>query len=102
MIKRTIAALLLAVIGGVLVLYGGGQGWLGRSHVAGDVIPKLREAAFNAQEKASTAAAAPAGESPERQILFGDLHVHTIFSTDANLMSLPMLQGDGPHPPADA
>ena len=37
-----------------------------------------------------------------KQILFGDLHVHTTFSSDAFRMSLPMVQGDGTHPPADA
>lgn len=102
MIKRTIAAVLLALASMVLVLYGGAQGWLGRSHEAGNVTPTQRDAAANVQEQATTAAAAPAGEPSGRQILFGDLHVHTIFSTDANLMSLPMMQGDGPHPPADA
>jgi len=39
---------------------------------------------------------------PTKQILFGDLHVHTTFSADAFLRSLPMLQGEGAHPPADA
>ena len=39
---------------------------------------------------------------PAKQILFGDLHVHTTFSADAFLRSLPMLQGEGAHPPADA
>ena len=38
----------------------------------------------------------------QKQILFGDLHVHTTFSQDAFLFSLPMLQGEGVHPPADA
>jgi hypothetical protein len=55
----------------------------------------------------ATAAARLAAEAaPEggrrKQILFGDLHVHTTFSADAFIRSLPMLQGEGAHPPADA
>ena len=37
-----------------------------------------------------------------KQILFGDTHVHTTYSTDAFLWSLPMYNGRGPHPVSDA
>ena len=55
---------------------------------------------LSARAAAQTAARAPL--PPAKQILFGDLHVHTTFSADAFIRSLPMLQGEGAHPPADA
>ena len=38
----------------------------------------------------------------DTQILFGDTHVHSTYSTDAFLWSLPNSQGEGPHLMADA
>ena len=38
----------------------------------------------------------------KKQILFGDTHVHSTYSTDAFLWSLPIFHGEGPHPISDA
>jgi hypothetical protein len=80
----------------------------GRHEGPGEVSPARLPAAVVAARQSHQAAAfrhlAPRQppQSPAKQILFGDLHVHTTFSVDAFLRSLPMLQGEGTHPPADA
>ena len=94
--KRFAIALIVAIVAAGALLYAGAQGWLGRSPAAGQPTPPVPHTAGEAGTPID------AGPAAGRQILFGDLHVHTIYSTDANLMSLPMMQGDGPHPPADA
>src|ERR1700687_1058442 len=67
-------------------------------------LPAALVAARSAQEAgaAQHLAATTGSPAPSKQILFGDLHVHTTFSADAFLRSMPMMQGEGAHPPADA
>ena len=81
------------------VIYGGGR------HQGPGTIHPHPAPASELAARASTQATARAGFTtapPARQILFGDLHVHTTFSADAFMRSLPFLQGEGAHPPADA
>ena len=54
-----------------------------------------------ARRRAAGGAAARAPDGGKR-ILFGDLHVHTTWSIDAFIYSLPLFGGEGTHPPADA
>ncbi|MGH0030642.1 MAG: DUF3604 domain-containing protein, partial [Myxococcota bacterium] len=55
-----------------------------------------------ARSQAQRAAARARGVGSSKQILFGDLHVHTTFSTDAFLWSLPIMGGEGAHPLGEA
>ncbi|MFW6051532.1 MAG: DUF3604 domain-containing protein [Myxococcota bacterium] len=80
---------------GAFVVYGGGapqEG--GQVHPA--AVPSSAVKARKARRRAASGDAAP------KQILFGDLHVHTTFSADAFMRSLPLMGGEGAHPPADA
>ena len=77
--------------------------WFGELGDAGEITALRTAPAIVSQRDAIQADAARTLDfGRSKQILFGDLHVHTTFSSDAFRMSLPMVQGDGVHPPADA
>ncbi len=63
---------------------------------------QLPEAHVAGRAARQAEARADVGVGARKQILFGDLHVHTTFSPDAFMTSLPMMGGSGLHPPADA
>jgi hypothetical protein len=73
-----------------------GPGEVTRNPVPAAVIAGRAQRETEAARRLAPEATAP------KQILFGDLHVHTTFSADAFMRSLPLLQGEGAHPPADA
>ncbi len=91
-----LAVLLLLAIGVLLLLPGTDR--------SAGVVSAGRPSATSvrADEAAREAAAVRVGAPGGRRILFGDLHVHTTFSIDALIYSLPMFGGEGAHPPADA
>jgi hypothetical protein len=99
----------IAIVGLLLLLslgaaiYAVGRGALGRHEAPGEVTAAPRPAGVvAATEQAVRDATERVGATRPRQVLFGDLHVHTTFSFDAFLRSLPISQGEGAHPPADA
>ncbi len=94
-ILRGILAVLLLLGLAVFFVLRPGQGeHRGPGVVVEAVVPKAVVEARAATQRAV------AGDA--ERILFGDLHVHTTFSTDAFVTALPMMGGEGAHPPADA
>jgi hypothetical protein len=87
------AALLLAIA--ALYISGIAFDWYGELENNGQIEARSISAEIRAQQdRIQIEAAKELGIAGPSQILFGDLHVHTTFSSDAFRMSLPMVQGD--------
>ncbi len=103
MLTRAIAGLVVLLLLAVAVVALLGSGVLGRrwgpGEIQGAALP-AEVVAARAEQQARGAGGV--GRSRAKQILFGDLHVHSTFSLDAFLMALPMAGGEGAHPVADA
>ena len=95
------AGLVLAILAAIVLaaLYWAGTGGLGHHEEPGKPADSRRSEAFVGATGDAVAVAADAlGVPAPKQILFGDLHVHTTFSFDAFLMSLPIVRRRGRAP----
>jgi hypothetical protein len=103
-VAKKIALVLALLLGfGLGLVYAAGHGAFGSHDGPGEIVGPARPIAqLEARARADQQAGTELGVAHPKQVLFGDLHVHTTFSFDAFMFSLPLLGGEGAHPPADA
>ncbi len=96
-------ALLLIGAGIGFLVFGAEHHWFATSRGAGEVAaPAVPQDLILARQTAQTEARDALGAARDRVVLFGDLHMHTTFSTDAFNWAMPLNGGEGIHPLAEA
>jgi len=101
--RTAILALLVFLVVALAFLYVAGTGRFADEPTGG--TPNTHQVSASVVEQRAEhihSAGRSIGVARPKQILFGDLHVHSTFSFDAFQMSLPMAGGDGAHPVSDA
>lgn len=80
-----------------------GRGWFGNPWGAGEPEgSEVPSPTIEARGNLQKSAASTLGASKTKQILFGDLHVHSTYSLDAFSVALPLSGRDGAHPISEA
>ena len=102
---RFLLVVAVALVAGLAFLYFERVGHLEEpGKISGQAVPPdwTARLARQQQEAATKLAQAARSARPDKQVLFGDLHVHTTYSMDAFAWSMPVFHGEGVHPPAEA
>ncbi|MEM9175829.1 MAG: DUF3604 domain-containing protein [Myxococcota bacterium] len=103
MLRKLAIVLVALLVLAWLFVWMAGSGFFADLPIGGTPeAPPVSEAILDFKKNATEESARDVGVARPKQIVFGDLHVHSTFSFDAFTLSLPMSGGDGAHPVSDA